>query len=438
MKIQQFHKALIMAFLAIPFFACDSDDSDPVVPVDFSVTVKHSETFENQVVKNLEVIATNTANQTELKVTTDETGTAKFMGLTPGEYSFSAKLTMTPEQFLNFAAQKVEDDVVFNVNQGNVSVNVTSPTSLNLVLVTGKVGNLLIKQIYYTGSDIQEGALFRDQFIEIYNNSTEVIYADSLHIAQINGRTSSSVKDYTLPNGQFDWSKSLNMSPANDEANTEYVYAKALFRIPGTGKQYPIQPGESIILAQNGLNHKAPFTDKNGNQVTVKNPALTVDLSGADFEVFMNDDYVSDLDAPNVPNVDALLNPNRDLVLNPQGKEAYVIFKTSEKIEDSWKKYPDPSVKEVNERTKFNYQIPNNLVIDAVQLQFSPSKIYNARIHDHQDAGYSYAPKGAFSSQSIIRKTAKEFAGRKILQDTNNSSEDFTTLDIANPRGFAQ
>ena len=44
-----------------------------------------------------------------------------------------------------------------------------------------KEAALVFKEIYYTGV---KDFYFRDQFYEIYNNSTEVVYADSLCIAE--------------------------------------------------------------------------------------------------------------------------------------------------------------------------------------------------------------------------------------------------------------
>lgn len=44
----------------------------------------------------------------------------------------------------------------------------------------------------------------------------------------------------------------------------------------------------------------------------------------------------------------------------------------------------------------------------------------------------------SFNSQSVIRKVKSTFNGRKILEDTNNSSQDFVKLAKANPKGFAQ
>ena len=47
--------------------------------------------------------------------------------------------------------------------------------------------------------------------------------------------------------------------------------ARAIIKIPGTGNTYPVQPGESIIIAEDAINHKE------------FNP-LSIDLSKANFQ----------------------------------------------------------------------------------------------------------------------------------------------------------
>src|SRR5690606_10834494 len=105
-----------------------------------------------------------------------------------------------------------------------------------------------IKQVYYAGSDTRNGAVFRDQFVELYNNTDQTLYADGLHIARLWGKQRvNDEKHHFQVNGQFDWSKSVGM-PAGIDANADYVYLRDLLRIPGGGSDYPVQSGESIII----------------------------------------------------------------------------------------------------------------------------------------------------------------------------------------------
>ncbi len=49
------------------------------------------------------------------------------------------------------------------------------------------------------------------------------------------------------------------------------VPVAAVYRIPGSGKEHPVKPGESIVLCDIGINHK----NENPN---------SIDLSKANFE----------------------------------------------------------------------------------------------------------------------------------------------------------
>ncbi len=100
---------------------------------------------------------------------------------------------------------------------------------------------LVFKEIYYTGSRTPgNGTYFSDQFYEIYNNSDEVIYADSLCIANTGGAS-----------GQTATGRTWGFRP-----DQQFVYLQNVWMIPGNGHQHPIQPGESIVIAQDGIDHQ--------------------------------------------------------------------------------------------------------------------------------------------------------------------------------------
>ena len=356
---------------------------------------------------------------------------------------------MTDVEFNStFGYAPTSTNVQFNGNQESVTVNV-NVTATTIELKSARIGDLVIKQIYYAGSHTTQGASFRDQFIEIYNNSNEVIYADGLYIGQLYGKNNTTTSTFTLPNGQFDWSQSIGMTLGNS-ANTNYVYADYVIRIPGTGNEYPIQPGASIVIAQSALNHKAPLVDNNGEPLSVQNPALTVDLSAADFEVYLGDfrtsigeaPYVYDIQNPAVRDMEiaywgrpGYYSGNRDFLLDNPGRDSFVIFRAEDLA--TFQNYSDPSVTTIAANTKFFLQIPTNVIIDGVDLQhFNPSSQRPKMLPSNVDAS-SINCDAAFNSQSVIRKTKSTINGRVIVEDTNNSSADFVKLAMANPRGFA-
>jgi len=387
---------------------------------------------------NTELTLTNKANGLVLKAKSDANGAVNFTSITPGNYSVVASLIINAADYLKLTGIYTEDDIAFNGSLDASIVAGSAPLALNLK--SGRLGNWVIKQIYYGGSNTTNGAVFRDQFIELYNNSNEVLYADSLYISQVHGgSTRISSLDLTKPaylaNGRFNWANSIGMTGTNP--NTDYVYAKTLYMIPGTGKQYPVQPGTSIIIAQNAQNHKAAYIGADGDAVSVKDPSLTIDLSKADFEVYYGNistvnPLSSDVDNPGVPNVKVLLTGGiRDMILNNNGYEAIVVFKTT--VDPlSLKSFPAPDETAVTSATKLYTQIPVSALIDGVDIAHTVAASRSAkRLPDGIDAGFTFTLGGSYTSQSVIRKTSKSLSNRRVLKDTNNSTEDLDYLTLA-------
>jgi len=387
---------------------------------------------------NADVTLTNRTNGVVLTAKSDAKGVVNFSSVTPGNYSVVANLVISATDYTTITGIYTAEAAAFNASlEANIG---TGNATLPMTLKAGRLGNWVIKQIYYGGSSTTSGALFRDQFIEIYNNSNEVLYADGLYVSQIHGKNSrvSSIdvtKPAFLSNGQFNWTKSIGMTATN--ANTDFVYAKTMFMIPGTGKEHPVQPGASIIIAQNAQNHKAAYVGVDGKEVSVKDPSLTIDLSKADFETYLGNvaginPLASDIDNPSITNVKVLVTGgNRDMILNNNGYEGIIIFQTT--LDPlKWPSYPDPEETTVVAGTDLYTQIPTSVILDAVDIAHTiASSRGPKRVPDALDGGFTFTNGGAYSSQSVIRKTAKTLPARRVLKDTNNSTADFDFLTLA-------
>lgn len=453
---------VIVLLFALSVVGCRKDDLGPgAAPI--NVIVKASYDVDGAAysfpLNGITVKMSNLLNGVTLSQNSDNTGLAIFNSISSGTYNIEGTITYSKQVYENITGLILDrDSVTFNASLANVTLNNSTNNTLELKLQIGKVGDWVLKQIYYAGSSTTSGALFRDQFIEIYNNSNKVLYADSLYIAQLMGNNTTN-PDYTTGKfindggvfqGQYDWSKSIGMTMGAD-AVTKYVYAKTIFRIPGNGTTYPIQPGQSFVLAATALNHKAPYTSTTGTSINIIDPSLTVDLSKADFEVYLGDiisnPINSDIDNPSVPNVEVISRGgNRDLILDNPGREAIAIFKTpvhlrlsteSTGAESGYKSYPISTVTSVTSTTDMYHQIPNGIIIDAVQIQHAtPASRVARRVGATLDAGATNAPGGQYSSQSVIRKTSTTVSGRIILKETNNSNNDFDFLNRALPGAF--
>ena len=435
-------KLMIVATLVLGLASCKKDNNDDVKPVSLTLKVAfdaenagYGFTYEKTTVK----ITNLTTNQT-YNATAAADGTATFASIAPGNYDMSATLAITAADFNAKTGANVQEDVTYNGTL--IRQSIVGNSDLSLTLKTGRVGDFVIKQIYYSGSSASNGAIFRDQFFEIYNNSNATLYADSLYFAQVIGNNAVSTRidqsqGFFQPSGQYDWAKSVNMTSANP--NTAFIYAKNVFMIPGTGKQYPVEPGKSIIIAATAQNHQSPFVGADGKAITVKDPSLTVDLSKADFEVYLGDQtninpLASDVNNPSVTNVTVIENnTNRDLILDNLGRDGLVIFKTTADPK-TWPKFATPDDTQLTINTKVYIQVPNQYIIDGVGLQQTVvASRMPKRLPDVLDAGETYVPAGSYSSQSVVRKTSRTVGGRVVLKDTNNSSNDFGFLPKADP-----
>ncbi|SFC39148.1 Protein of unknown function [Parapedobacter composti] len=431
---------------AAGFMACKRDNPD-VVPVNLTVQVTHSLSLTEQNAFPYEQVAVTIRNLQNGSETTQQVGNngqVTFAAIPVGRYDVTAAVTLRQADYLQLTGIDPGADVSLNASVLQQEISVGFANTIELELISGTQGAFVLKQIYYGGSDNRDGALFRDQFVEIYNNTGEVLYADGLYIARLWGRQRPDTDGHHFQaNGQFDWSRSKDM-PAHLDANRDYVYLRDLLRIPGDGNTYPVQPGESIIIAQNALNHKTPYTGHNGREISVRNPDLTVDLSGADFEVYYGDlpgrtPFNSDIDNPSVPNMVVIKHTGNDWILDNNGRDSYVIFRAENGLDvTALPEYFAPSLNEPNQSANTYIQLPISYIMDAVEVQPTPMEDrIPKKLQPQHDAGYTFVTGGAYSSQAVMRRVKETVNGRKVLQDANNSSADFVSIK-ANPRGFAE
>jgi hypothetical protein len=432
--------------------ACKKNDLDDntAKPVNLNVTIDFSGDAATLGLPKTSALVkiTHNTNGTVKEAQTDASGVASFASITPGTYTITASLSIPKATYTQVSGINVEEDVVFNGNITSQQV-IQLQSAITIPLVTGRIGNWVFKQVYYAGSNTSTGAAFRDQFLEVYNNSTETLYADSLCIALVIG-VNNTAANYPahgyLPSNQYDWTKAVGITSAN--ANTNFVYVKSAFMIPGTGKQFPVEPGKSIIIAQTAQNHTAPYTTNNGTVQTITNPALTVNLANADFETYLVDykkaeatdpatftPYRWDVDNPAITNMKVIyLSTGSDLLIDNPGRDAIVIYKAADKDPATFPYFAQPTVTAIAPNTVLYQQVPLQYIVDAIELQHAnETQRVPKRLPNTLDAGPTNVTGGQYSSQSLVRKTAKTVNGRRILQDTNNSANDFFTKTKADP-----
>ena len=114
------------------------------------------------------------------------------------------------------------------------------------------------------------GYYFPSGFIELYNNGDTTVYLDGMLMAE------GSPVNSATPEWCSFWEQ-WNASP-------EGIWTSYLVAFPGTGRQYPVPPGTTVLIAEAAIDHRALY------------PGM-LDLRHADFEI------PGGPDNPQVPNM---------------------------------------------------------------------------------------------------------------------------------------
>ncbi len=439
---------VLLIILATLFVGSCKKNEDEAKPVNLNIqlNVDQNKVWFEVPYEKAEITLINKANNSKYNLKANHSGQVALESIVPGVYSINVALKITAAEFTALTGTARENDYHLNYSLDNQSYFNNAEVKIQLVN-SETIGGFVIKQVYYAGSNTSTGAVIRDHFIEVYNNTAETLYADSLLVAVVYGKTGKTTDNYSLANNQYDWSKSIGITYTGN-ANDNYIYLKALFMIPsdGTGKKYPVLPGKSIVIAETAIDHTKPYMTNGGTTQSIANPELTVNLANADFEVWMypyeqivqpgRTMFGSDVRNPNVPNMQTFFATGmRDMVLNPQGKDSYAILKVDKTIDlSNLPAFAIPTVTTITATTTLYPQLPAKYILDAVEAEAIISSDQTPRrLPMAYDSGATSVTGGPYSSQSVVRKTARTVGGRRVLQDTNNSRSDFGVLTKANP-----
>jgi len=318
-------------------------------------------------------------------------GVNRIEKLIPGTYS------------INITGNVEQDGKTFYLIGSKVNYLVVKDgESLSIDVDGASVGPLAFSELFYAGT---EPFYFRNQFYEIINNSDETVYLDGLHFANL------------VPGAA---TVNLPVWPETDAG--KYAYAERIWKIPGKGKDYPLAPGESFSIAQFAANH----------QLAQYNPKSPIDCSTSEFEFNMNNANFPDQPAADMQHVfyNGLAGKGSlPQYLTSVMGGAYVIFRIPEG--DRYDPVNNKSLQTRNLATSsanLYAKIPLTYIMDAVECGQNENMITAKRVPSLLDAGMTYVG-ATYNSKGVRRKkSGVDSAGRPILQDTNNSSEDFERL----------
>lgn len=390
----------LLLTLCFSFVSCSEDKDDPQTPkTSAKINLELPINIQAKDFKNALVLLTNKATKVVYSVKefskTEKGYTAEIKDIPVGTYSVLA------HGILTYEAGGKEVSIEVNTINENVQITENSSNQINLLLnvSTGKEG-FVISEIFFRGTQTPNGkAYFADQYIKITNNTSKLMYADSLVIMEsafTNGVKHKYIKDY----------------------RNEGFAAGAIYMIPGKGKDVPVKPGETLLLALNGKNHKSV----NAN---------SFDLSNANFEFYdVSTNNYKDEQNANVKDLERIFTTSASiLVLNMRGNKAYAIGKIQGTIKDFLKNnyYEAQYNNDVNGKlmTQKAYFLPSAWIIDAVNVDMKDNPHDWNIIPVSMDNGFTYCSDNAKDKSGIGTAVVRKMKNGKYV-DTNNSSEDFT------------
>ncbi len=377
-------KILYIISVVLIFSSCMKDPEFNAYNVEFNIPTNVEITLESIV--GAKVFLNNVEKKYSQEAIVDAEGNVKFTMVEPGFYT--ATMSHQYEDGLNNS----------NLN-AMFEFSVFAEVKETLPVILSTSNPLIIKEFYYSGTKTPANkSYYEGQYIEIYNNSAVVQYADGLSIVEHESTgTKTNIWEF-LPDD---------------------IVVKMIWTIPGDGDDVPINPGESIVIARDAFDHKS---DPLGN------PLSSVDLGNADFEFWVDHPSGRDIDNPAVPNMLEELFTFRgiDVTFGVSGTSAIALARISNDATERADYINNHLIrKPESTSTRLYCTLEKSLIVDAVEVIRDEARAQYKRFSPDLDAGYTYIIAGSKSGKCIRRKVKYVVDGRVVYQDTNNSTVDF-------------
>ena len=227
---------LISAAMLLSALACTKEPESGKSETVFTVTVNMPISVDNPQLTALSVTFSNT-------VTGSEDTATDFAAAGEGSYTVSATLedgtyNVDLSGEITYELEGMSRTAIVNASRSNITVSEASAgITIETTVSTLKSDNFVIEEIFFTGTLKPDGAqYYGDQYFKITNNSDKTLYADGLIIMQSAFMTVDKY-DYTP-----------------DIMSTHFSISSGIV-LPGSGSEYPVEPGESIIFADTAIDH---------------------------------------------------------------------------------------------------------------------------------------------------------------------------------------
>ena len=393
--------------LLVMTFASCVDYSDEATAISAKVQVTAPEEFTNGSSLEGKTVSLLNAAGNKFTAKTDANGVASFSNLVPDVYTLSTSWELTPAEYAALTGDNVVNEgAVVSGNINNQLIKSQETITLSTSLAINR--SLVISKVYYAGSKDNKGKNYlAGQFIELYNQSDKTINVAGLYIGLLE---SNATPAYTLDN-------------LKEKFNDSIVVCKQVYRIP-TNKPHELKPGESLVITNSAIDH------------TVNAP-LERNLLTADYEA--KDAQGKTQNNPDTPALELCFSSFAAISkmnLLQSGPCGIVIFRTNKDVKKFNQIYSYGKTK-----GSLWLAVPKRYVIDGVEiLKYNPktggADIATKHLYSELDGGYAtISAVSGYNGEVVYRKTStrKGKDGHRILQDTNNSLNDFkrsTTIKI--------
>ncbi len=390
----------LMVIFSLVFVACHKDDDVKFTSVQIKMQMPASLEGKNATMQNTVLTLTNVNSGVE---TTYNLGSAAIQSFDVEDGLYNI-LVLGKVQYTtkDAAGEEVSKTETVRASHENVEV-VGGMMNMDISLFLFKESSgFVISEIFFAGTRTPANKLYiGDAFIEIYNNTSEVLYADGLCIAETEFLTS--IFRYEL----------------NPNIKDTHTAVARVYKIPGNGTEHAIQPGKVFLLCDQGIDHR------------IANPN-SFNLSGAMFEWY--DEGTKDPDVVEVENLIKIVsNSSSFWVPHNRGFSSYVLFKmdnvTPEQFNNEYVytyNYKVLSGGIYLPKSSEAWKVPNEDIIDAVECS-TPSAFEWKALHASLDLSWTHSgdADNARYGKSVKRKVDRMEGERKILLDTNDSGFDF-------------
>jgi len=311
------------------------------------------------------------------------------------------------------AMAQVSEDYSYALRAYNQNVTVTDTIELTMqAFVLPKSNDFVIAEVFFAGTQTPQGKNYiGDKYFVLVNNSDSILYADGI----------------VLIESKFKNTKKFTVTP---DIMASAMAADAIYRVPGDGTRFPVQPGAAFLIADNAIDHR-----------TINENSF--DMSNANvewYDVSTNPNY-TDIDNPDVPNMDKIYCYTLTIwVPNNQGNTTFAIGRmpdtltVDQYLQDYRYDYDYINVTQAGtfEMSGSAYRFPNAWIIDAVNM--CPHSEYQwLAVHESIDAGFAYVGETGSDKTRFGKSVRRKTDENGKLIDTNNSSDDFLMFQTANP-----